>query len=471
MSSRARVVLRPPAFVSARWFAPAVAALVSLCFFAVYAILAVERQRQMLTTGYDLGIFEQEVRSYAAFHWPISTIKGPDYPLLGDHFSPIVALTAPFYWIYPHTETLLVVQAGLFASSIVPLALWARRVLGWGPAIVVSGAYGLSWGIAYAVEFDFHEIAYAMPMLAWSLAALGQGRYRTALLWAAPLVLVKEDLGFTLAALAGVVAWRSWRLEEPEGRRIRTRTWALMTIALGVIGSVIAFKVVLPSLNAAGHDAYSGQLHATLLQHITGFFVPELKLKTLVMLLAPTAFLALRSPLALIAVPTIVWRFASDNPTYWGHHWHYSAVLMPILFAAFIEGLTHLRRLRPVFLLGSALVTIFLFTSSPLHQLGSDSLWAAKPKVAATRELLDRIPSGATVAATNSIVPQLTSRTDVSLVGSTPLSQSNPEYIIADEVAGNYPISGKQVVAWVDAAEDRGYRQIAAADGIVLLKR
>jgi hypothetical protein len=41
-----------------------------------------------------------------------------------------------------------------------------------------------------------------------------------------------------------------------------------------------------------------------------------------------TAFTALCSSLALLAVPDLLMRFASSNPHYWGTLYHYNAVLM-----------------------------------------------------------------------------------------------------------------------------------------------
>ena len=51
------------------------------------------------------------------------------------------------------------------------------------------------------INFDFHEIAFAVPLLAFSLSALVRGRIRAAVAWALPLVFVKEDQGFTVAAI------------------------------------------------------------------------------------------------------------------------------------------------------------------------------------------------------------------------------------------------------------------------------
>jgi uncharacterized membrane protein len=43
----------------------------------------------------------------------------------------------------------------------------AGRALGRGKGLAVGVAYGLSWGLQRAVDFDFHEVAFAVPLLAF----------------------------------------------------------------------------------------------------------------------------------------------------------------------------------------------------------------------------------------------------------------------------------------------------------------
>jgi Predicted membrane protein (DUF2079) len=61
------------------------------------------------------------------------------------------------------------------------------------------------------IDFDFHELAFAVPLLAFSLSALVRGRTRAAAAWALPLVFVKEDQGFTVAAIGVVILINAWR--------------------------------------------------------------------------------------------------------------------------------------------------------------------------------------------------------------------------------------------------------------------
>jgi len=153
---------------------------------AAYSVFALERYYAFRDGSYDLVIFDQAVRSYAHFQPGISIIKGvhngfgPQFSVLGDHWSPILASLAPLYWIHNGLQTLLVAQAVLFALAIPPLWLFTRRAFGGGhgavvAAYLVSVAYLLSWPIAAALHFNFHEVAFAPVLTAVALERLQAG--------------------------------------------------------------------------------------------------------------------------------------------------------------------------------------------------------------------------------------------------------------------------------------------------------
>src|SRR5258706_9323261 len=107
-------------------------------FFAAYTTLSVSRHLRLLTSGYDLGIFEQAVRGYARLGPPVAELKGPGFVLLGDHFHPILAVLAPVYRLWPSPLTLLVAQAALLAVSVIPVTGLARDRLGRLPGLAVG---------------------------------------------------------------------------------------------------------------------------------------------------------------------------------------------------------------------------------------------------------------------------------------------------------------------------------------------
>ncbi|MFD0563782.1 DUF2079 domain-containing protein [Kitasatospora saccharophila] len=224
-----------------RWFQ----VLLPLALFGAYGTVAVLRQQRMETSGFDLGIFEQGVRGYAGLGAPVSALKGSGFNLLGDHFSPVLAVLAPLYRLFPDARTLLLAQAALFALSALPVARLAVDRLGPARGAAVSCGYGLSWGLWTAVGFDFHEIAFAVPLAAFAVEALARGRWRAAVGWALPLLLVKEDQGLLVSAVGAYVFAR--------GRRVL----GTATVLAAAGGTALAVLLVIPAHNPGGVYTYA----------------------------------------------------------------------------------------------------------------------------------------------------------------------------------------------------------------------
>ncbi|MEU0247163.1 DUF2079 domain-containing protein [Streptomyces sp. NPDC006235] len=445
----------------ARWDPWILAA--ALC--AAYAAVSVGRYRHMTTLSWDLGIFEQVVRAYAHLRAPVADLKGPGFDILGDHFSPVTALLAPVYRLFPSPVTLLVAQAALFALSAVPVTRAAARLLGRRRGLALGLAYGLSWGVQRAVDFDFHEICFAVPLIALSLEAVLAERRRAALYWALPLVLVKEDLGLTLAAIALVVAWRA------RGSSPRTAAYALGAAVFGLAATVLVLTVVIPAFNTSGTYDYWNKVSES------GSPLDGLgtKLRTLAWLLIPTTgLLALRSPLLLVALPTLGWRFLSGDEHYWGTDWHYSAVLMPVVFLALAEALATARTSPRPWLssyaaqlpAAVAAAALALTTSLPLAQLTEAEVYRKPAPVSGVERLLARIPDGATVEANVGPISRLTSRCRVFWLGGT--QGITPGYIALENIDGRYrdPVGyARRLHPGAD------YAVAGKANGYVLLER
>ncbi|MGK5529061.1 DUF2079 domain-containing protein [Streptomyces sp. URMC 129] len=444
--------------------------LLALGFFAVYATLSVTRYRRFETRSWDLGIFEQVIRSYAHLDAPVSDLKGAGFPILGDHFSPVTALIAPFYRVFPTPVTLLVAQAALFALSVVPVTRAAAFLLGRARGAALGVAYGLSWGVQRAVDFDFHEICFAVPLIAFALEAVLRERWRAALCWTLPLLLVKEDLGMTAAAIAAVVALRA----RGRGDR-RAATAALAVAACCVLACALIITVVIPAFNTGGAYDYWTKLGedggGPLDQLLTG---GEEKFRTLLWVLVPTTgLLALRSPLLLVALPTLGWRFVSQEPHYWGTDWHYSAVLMPAVVLALADALHRSRAsARPwlrsyVHHLPAAVVAaaLALSTALPVAALTRADTYRAGPVAEAGARVLAVVPDGAEVAANVRPIAHLTGRCRVFWIGQ---GDGGPPEYLAYYDAGR---SAASVVAYAQQLYPRArYAVLAEEAGFFVLR-
>ncbi|UQA95009.1 DUF2079 domain-containing protein [Streptomyces halobius] len=401
-------------------------------FFVAYTLLTVCHFRSMGASSWDLGIFEQAIRHYAHFEAPIVDLKGPGANILGDHFSPILVVLAPFYRLFPSPVTLLIAQSLLFALSAIPVTRAAGRFLGRGRGLAIGLAYGMSWGVQKAVDFDFHEIAFALPLIAFALEAVLRGRWTAVVCWATPLPLVKEDLGVTAAAIGALALIRTRRASP----------LAIGLVACGITATAVTLGVIIPGFNGSGSYDYWSKLGAD-----GGAVIPlGTALNTVLWILLPTTgLLALRSPLLLVALPTLGWRFLSHDPHYWGIDWHYNAVLMPVVFLALVDALPRaqvsarpwLRSYAHHLPAAALAAALALTTTLPLARLTDAATYDRPPAATAVEQLLDRIPDDATVESDIRPLSHLTGRTRVFWTGDT--GGLAPDYIAVQLHDGNSP--------------------------------
>jgi uncharacterized membrane protein len=331
-------------------------------FAAINCLCTLGKYATYKESNYDLVIFDQAIRSYAHFHLGISVIKGlhdgfgANFSVLGDHFSPIDMVLAPLYWIYDGPQTLLVAQAVLFALAIPWLWVFTRRAMGGrgrkatAAAYFTCAAYGLSWPIASAMAFEFHEVAFVPLLTAIALERLQAGKLRGALIALGVLLLVKEDMGLLVAGI-GVALAVSF---SPTVRRQRLVGFILVVV--GISYTYFATSVLIPAFGGRANYywAYSAlgqdipQLVAHLISHPGQFFQlmvsPSVKLRTWEWLFGVFCFLPLLSPLTLAALPLLAERMLAGGAYahWWGTHFQYNAFVVTILVFAAVDGAVRL---------------------------------------------------------------------------------------------------------------------------------
>lgn len=319
--------------------------------------------------SWDLAIFSELAKAYAHFQTPIVPVKGDGYNLLGDHFHPILILLGPIWRLFPTPLSLLITQDLLLAFSAWPLTRLASRLTNQWVAGGLGLVYVLSWGMQGAVAAQFHEIAFAMPLLAYASVAFVERRWGAVTAWSVPLVLVKEDMGLTVLMIgvavilaSAVPAWyRTCTVIRPGGRgadgldaagdvagnaagsapqddAARNRRRGLRLGVGMVVGGIAAFlfaiQVFLPAFNINGVWDYglSSQEKPTSPDALTQ------KATVVVMLILTSGIIGVTSPWLLVVLPTLAWRFLGSVEFYWvWDNWHYNATLMPIALGALLD--------------------------------------------------------------------------------------------------------------------------------------
>ncbi|MEU8146063.1 DUF2079 domain-containing protein [Nonomuraea sp. NPDC048901] len=450
---------------------------------ALYTTLSITKLANFKAGAYDLVIFDQAVRSYSQFRLPIAIVKGvhngfgPDFSTLGDHWSPILALLAPLYWLFDGPVTLLVAQAVLMAAAVVPLWVFTRRALGPGAAHLVAVAYTLSWPVVETVAFDFHEAAFA-PLLTAVLLERHQAGKRVGVVTAAlALLCVKEDMGLLVAGFGLVLlTQRGWRVLG--GAFVAggaAYTWLASQVLIPLFGGRAdyywAYGALGPDMRGVARTVLTDPL-AVLAQ----LGSPPVKLVTLALLLGITLLTAPPSPLLIMAVPLLAERMlASSFPNWWVAGYHYNAFVVVVVFAAGVDGVRRLRarhapigdrvtRVWALGVVGFALVSVPFFSLAGLADPDSYRHDARERAAAAAVAV---VPDGVLVEVANNLAPALSGRSRVLLWDRT---QRGAPWVVADV--------GRKTFPFVNVAEQRervrllvgsGYEVRFSRDGYVVL--
>jgi len=421
---------------SRRALANAMAAAMTIAGAAGFSAISLFRYVHFGANGFDLGIQDQTVWGYSRLEMLPNTVLGVPN-LLGDHFSPILMVLAPFYWLWPSAATLLVAQAVLLAVAGIPIYLWGSRRVGYLAGLAFQGSYLLFWGVLAGVVFDFHHVVFAVPAISTALYATLNKQNR--LLWAslAVAMLTREDVALTVIALGLfiVVFQRRWLLGA--GIAIANGVWfvLLLDVVMPAVGGVPYQHW---TYQALGKGPISAVVYAleNPLRSLQLLVTPVEKVRVGVASFASWLFLPLLSPLVLIAVPSFLERFWSSSPNFWSFHYQYSMLPAPILAFAAIDACARMRsrwrgRLGGAVSLAlpvGALATSALLSFGAVHSLAELGTYVSDETAAQIQGCLDVIPGGASVAATDALVPHLSDRDEIYEV----TTKSDTDYIAID---------------------------------------
>lgn len=437
-------------------------------FFGVaYGLYGLFRHWNFGSSAFDLGIFDQVVWHLSRFETPSSSIRGFSN-FLGDHFFPVIVLFAPFYWIWPGPDTLIMVQAFGSAVSIVPVYLFARRRLPPGAALGIAVAYGCFWGIQRAIAFDVHETAFSPLVVA--IALLAMDRRQWPLFWTAvvAMMFIKED---HIPLVAGLGLLLVIQGETRKG-------------VIAIVGSACALAVVLgvivPAFNDLGGYEYTSSYLGVLtdLQRIPILLVsPPVKIQTAFLWFAPFVFLSLASPLAILVLPFVLIRFLSDTPTHWGTAFHYSAPLAPIIAMSAADGLARIaqrwkpkgrRSLVAWAVAACVLCSAILPGRQPLWRVFAPDHYRARESSQLGRELLAMIPDGASVVAQAAVVPHLSLRDRIYVLDDR---APDADYVLACASLSPWPADAfDELRRLLEQRKASGYEAMVEREGWTILR-
>jgi uncharacterized membrane protein len=442
------------------WTPGRVVALATTAYAAVFFVLGADRY-VTFHSGADLGLFAQTIAS--AFHGFSNTIEGGSH--FTYHFSPILYLAAPLLWATHSALSLVFVQSvatSLVAPAIYAIARKRTTESRAGALACIALLYPPLQGVTFT---DFHETAFVPAAVAWLLWAIDARRFGIAALMVVVALCTKEDQAPAMAFLgvAGCVYF---------GRRgERTATvFCASVIAVAIVVFAGYFAIVRPLAGATLPWAPT---------HFYAWYAPNGgppwqeqiagRLTYLIEAFVPLAFLPLRSPVVLLAIPGFAEVLGSHEPLTYTMGQHYAATWVPYVLVAFAIATARLlerdaragsRWMRASAILCAATLVFF----SPLH-LGH-FLRLPNARDAAMNVAIAGLPETAAIGTYDEVYAHL---------GFFPKAalgvRSHPQYVIYDD---RYASTTWNNIVYPEVRREleRGdYHRVGGRDGVVLLER
>jgi len=437
--------------------APARLAILGAAGYAlVMGFIVVTRHLALRTHALDLGYYVQVVWSMAAGRGPYVTF--PPMNAWGDHLSPVLYLLVPLGWAAPGAIGLLVVQTLVLAAGGLAVFGYAARRLGATPAAAGLALLFLVNPSLHGINIrDIHPQAFAITLLVAAALAFDAGRYAWCAVALALTLACRED-----AAIA-VFGFGIW-LAVARGR------WRLGAAVAGasVLLLAVDIRYVMPLFRGEPYPhlhrhAYLGSSLGEILLNIVlrpwrwvGVAFAGGKIVYLLVMLLPLGFLPLLAPRVLAAaVPALALNLLSIDPVLANFRSQYQAFVLPFLMLAAVDGYARIREWRRApAALGLAFFASVLLTARTTNDL-MVTRWRLDAGQRAAHALMGRIPRDAAVSANERLAPHLATRRQIFIY---PTGTGISEYVLDVE-----PVLRAKPAA--------GYRELARADGWILLRR
>ena len=423
-----------------------------LVYGSVFSYFTVLKHDVFRTFAWDLGIFNQTL--FTTIHgkflyYTCELYMVPSGCYFAAHFSPILFLVLPFYAVSPSAETLLIIGSFALSFAAVPLYFSVRTALeNKKIAFIFVLLYLLYPAIQAANWFDFH-VQQLLPLFIFSgFYFLQKKQWKLYLFSILLALMIEEHVPFLVFLMCFYFLITGEPRTIPKAIKSREFNQALVSL-LGMILSVIWFFLaqyikgafyINPEFTtrylATGAFSILGVETNPLLLPVYIFLNPQLawsalmydyptKLYFIILLFGPLLFLPLRSKFSLVPIVLLIPSMVSNYIAYYTLGAHYPLYVAPLIFMAFILAVKKLDVNIRLSLLKTSLIitTLLIASTSPLSPISTtfavskagilwypDISFAPSKHVETMQQLLQLVPSDASILTQNHIFPHISAR-------------------------------------------------------------
>lgn len=454
---------------------------VVIIFIVGYALAAIlvslNRFWQFNAFWYDFGIFDSTIWQLSHFSLPFIIQKAPPNGMIvwGDHFNPSVIFLAPLYWLTDKQEIIITAQVIFVSAGAYVAYLTSRKVV---KSSIVKIALIVSFlgfvGMQNALFTDVHNIVFAVLPLTLAIWAIYNRKWKLYFIFLILTIGIQENLALT-GAMLGIFLILS-------KRNVKVGAVSFLFCAFYFF---IAIKFIIPYFNHSGY-AYQPEAFNSPLELITRFFVPAIKVKTMVFSFLTFGLFPLFSfstwPLV---IEQYLERFVLNSAaTRWDLGFHYNAVLSPIFFLSCMVIIIKLQKNpftnKLLKFWGAATIIIVLFLHrfslhGPLMMATMPAFYQATEDTKFLYKFVDKIPKNKFIMIQNNLGSHFTHEKMMLL--NPRYNKIKPDIIVFDVRPGQngnnfFPLEFSQVKKMVSTLEkDNNYKKVVVTDNQFYFER
>lgn len=441
-------------------------------WFLTVAGLTVLRYKSNLSSTYDFGIFSQMFYYMDQTWQPLTTCERDG--LLSHfavHVSPVFYTLLPLYKIVPSPATLLVLQAFLVISGILPLCLICKRS-------GLSNLATLVWGLIYCTYpalaggcfYDFHENKFLTVLILWTMYLIEIKRYHIMMIFSLLILFVKEDAPVYAACIGLYLAFGK-----------KEYRWGAGLFLL----SCAYFCFVIWYLNTYGNGAMVNRfdnfisdkelglisIFKTLLVN-PAYVLTQIAAKDKIIFFLQMAlplgllpFLSRRWTQWILLIPFLLINLMSNYTYQHSIYFQYTYGSAAFLFYLSVTNYKELKAENKSILLPSALIgsVLIFYTALEPKMIYLETYAKQRDIIMEADRLLEEIPQDASVKSTTLFVPKLSAREEIYLIS----SEHETEYVVIDLRSGHEKYAAEMILDFSQA----GYSTVDKIDGYLIIMK
>ncbi|MEM1582932.1 MAG: DUF2079 domain-containing protein, partial [Candidatus Bathyarchaeia archaeon] len=384
------------------WLIITVAITTYSVIFSYYSIMKFYSFR---VGAWDFGIVAQSIASASRgrlFTNNVELYYSPTGSYFGIHFSPILFLVVPFFYLMPKIETLYIFQTVTLALGCIPVYLLAKKLLNnRAQSLILSISYLFNPALQSINWYDFTPQVFFPTLILFATYYLKECKIVLFFLFLMLSLTTLEQSSYYVLLFGFYVVWdlKKQLMNLFSGNRAKLSFVPIATFTITIFWAYFS-----SSVKSIINPSIPEELLATGNFRILGVkSINEIPLKIvsdpssllrafrydmmskvfyIIVNLASNCFLSILSPIALL--PALLWLViasVSNWPPYYQLGFHYPAFTLPFIYVATIETLKRFRhdineqkhgdiiaRISILVLVVNIIISSFLSPLSPVHE-------------------------------------------------------------------------------------------------------